>query len=489
MSRQLSPSRTAAAGVAVFALALVLIAILSRPGPTPPEPTAAAQASTLPSITASATAAPTATAPATPRPSLKPAFSPCDAPTTLPPIDVATLTAGGSPAVNATDVSMVFASFLYRGGLGGSVVRDDPHGDWAMGLWLARPGGDVRLLAAPEGGMVVPLALSPDGGTAAVWWIEERRTMSEPACDGGIYLLSTVTGESRRMAHGDWTVDPSEADQATWVDPEPALGASRAYRLPHVSFSSDGADVALIDGLTITINDIGLAGVPQVHQGACPVWAWSPSGAVFVGGCEDMTSAWVVDRDEGVVDSYPIPRPPARLDGWESFQGSNIGVTAGGAVRVVRFFGFPTGCETPDCVIPSPAYGVTTIDRPSGAASFRSVDVPFIVNVSFEGHPTRLAADGSWVYAELYSGGARTIRLSSGGISSAKRIGRSVGSALDGSALYGSRIDEAAYRVVVWSVDRFGTRREVGSISWPESTVFGNVVISVVGLIAVAGPA
>jgi hypothetical protein len=167
----------------------------------------------------------------------------CDLPERLP----SPSASDAAPEVSG-EGTLLFTSALYRRSGGGVVVlRDDPFGDWAMGLWF-RPAGDStpRLLTSTERGMVIPLALSSDTDQAVVWWLPARNPSGERSCPSGIYLLSMAHQDSRLLVTGDWTVDTDEDVPYTWQDPA-APFLRRAYRIPEAGFSDDGTLVALVD--------------------------------------------------------------------------------------------------------------------------------------------------------------------------------------------------------------------------------------------------
>jgi len=369
---------------------------------------------------------------------------------------------------------MVFASYLYAGDVIGGpvVVRDDEHADWAMGLWFAAPDIETpRLLAAPEGGMVLPLALSPDGAAVAAWWLPERTGYGQPqACESGIYVVATDGTGSRLVERGDWSIPFAERETAeyNWRDPDTGASTPRRYMLPAASFSADGKWLAIIDGTTITLTATGPDPTFRYsHTGSCPNWGWSPVGATFVAGCEDMTSAWLVaDLSEGNGPSslaLPAPRIGDLGPGWEVNFARAIGLTRDGNIRVARFYGYATGCEAQGCTLPDPGFVVSTIDPVTSAATTRSGTVSFLADYD---RPTHFSADATWVYTNDLDGEAHTIRIGLGTISTTRRLETYAGAAFDGSVLYGSRVGDES-RIDIESVNRDGKRVVLTSISWP----------------------
>src|SRR5204862_7416011 len=145
-----------------------------------------------------------------------------------------------------------------------------------------------RLLVAPEGGIVLPLALSPEADEAVVWWLPERRGRDEPACESGIYAMATDGSASHLLTHADWSeasVDPPTAP--TWTDPdEGRFGGARSYVLPKVSFSANAKLVAIATDLDIKVVVVDEPGVVVEHVGSCPRSQWAGIGATFVAGCD-----------------------------------------------------------------------------------------------------------------------------------------------------------------------------------------------------------
>lgn len=390
---------------------------------------------------------------------------------------------------------MLFASSLYRGE-DGSVYARRRH-DEATGLWFAPPGTDTaRLLVAADGGAVLPLGLSPTGAMAAVWYLAARRDLEDPPCPTGIYLLSTNDGTSRLILEGEWASDTTDGPgrltsslAPEWTDQRTSTGSPRFFRLPIASFSANGRSVALIDDEGINLVR------PRRYEpilrlpGQCTSWAWAPKSPAFVAGCQEMTSAWTYDaiKDLGE-DIHPLPLPEGQdtpFRHWEQWSASTIGYTDQGAIRVVRFYGFATGCEVERCSIPPLAWSVTTIDPSSGAQRSRVHEIDFLTSVDRIGRDSRISADASWVYVEDYGGGARVVSIDTGAIATSRRLGDPVGSSSDGRFLYGSGIDRERDVVVVWSLDPTGTRREVATIEWPRGVDVADAVIDVQGLLVV----
>ena len=388
---------------------------------------------------------------------------------------------------------MLFTSSLYRSEVGGVYARRGR--DAAFGLWFAPPGANAaRLLVAADGGAVLPLGLSPRGDKAAVWYLPARRDLEDPPCPTGIYLLSTIDGSSKLILEGDWaratTDGPGRMTTGLardWMDQRTRGGSPRFFRLPIASFSANGRSVALIDDEGIDL--VRPRGYEPILRlpGQCTSWAWAQKGGAFVAGCQEMTSAWTYEAIEDLgEDIHPLPLPEGQdtpFRHWEQWNAATIGYTARGRIRVVRFYGFPTGCESPGCVLPPLEWSVTTIDPYSGAQRSRVHEIDFLTWVNRIGADVRLSADATWVYVQDYGGGARVVSIDSGEILKSRRLGAPVGGSRDGRFLYGSRDDDQEAQVVVRSLDRTGTTREVATIAWPEGVDVPARVIDVLGLV------
>lgn len=485
------PSLLAFAAVALVAL-LTGLALGSRPTTSVVTGTAVPSGSAAPLPSTAATPTPTPTLTPTPsRATPAPTQSTCNLPPQLPLLQDASVT----PAIDVGDLAVVFASHLYAATPGGPAVRDQPDDQWAMGLWIVAPGSNqARLLPAPANGMVLPLALSPTGDHAAIWWMPQRRGLGETSCEGGIYILTIATGRTDLVARGYWTVEPDgEGSVDTWDWRDPHTGASdpRSYDLPEAAFSSDGRYLALADGNEIAVYAPGAARPTARHSGDCTEWAWSPVGSILVAGCESMTTAWHVDVGEGLAEvRVALPPSPFAVQhpGWEESHGQSIGLTRDGRILVARFYGYPTGCEDPDCVIPPTAYGVTTIDPTTGAATHRTTEIDFIVTYEND-DSTWLSADASWVYAILADErGAAVARIRTGALPIPTRLrtvplGTVAGASPDGSTLYGWRADED---VVVVVLDSTGRGRDVGVIGHPNGVISEEPLIATFGLLVAA---
>ena len=335
---------------------------------------------------------------------------------------------------------MLFTSYLYERVRGDSLAITG-----GVGLWHVKAGTETaRLLLDATDGMVLPLAISPNGDKAVVWWLPERRDEAEPPCDDGIYRLSLADGSSRLLASGDW----SQSDEN---DP------------PTAAFSANGRFLSLVDSTGIRLYKSG-GRLQRQHDGPCHDWAWAPSGAVFVAGCEDMTSAWLVRAGGGYApESYALPLPKdLDLPSWWQGPGRMIGLTRDRDIRVVRFYGFATGCESPGCVIPPPAWAATTLDPATRNQTLETKIVDFIV------WDARLSPDATWVYDRYPGNGARVVNVESGEVIRVRSLGTPVGGSINRSLLFGSRLDRASRSVLVSSLDRTGTTREVATITWPE---------------------
>ena len=418
---------------------------------------------------------------------------PCAVPAQLP----APPAAIAAPRVQARNLAVVFASFLYDQSPDGRLLAQDT--DARHGLWFAAPGAtEARLLVAVEaGGAVLPLGLSRSGDEVAVWYMPESRVWGGPACPTGIYVLSTRDGTSRLVIQRDWRVvlddsrpiGPLDRTGPTWPAGQTASFDTIVHRLPTASFSANGRSVALIEQGAITVKGPGKNAIVTRHTAECSSWAWSPSGATLVAGCDQMTSAWTIDVGEGYGEEfYPLPLPDREglFRNWDQWPASTIGLTRAGDIRLVRFYGFATGCEGPadsGCFIPRPAWSVQTIDPASGAVRSRYTELDFLSDVNEVGQDARLAADASWVYIRGYYGDrARVVSVGSGETVVTRRLGDSAGESADGRLLFDARVDHDRAVVLVRSLDRAGTIREVGTIAWPEGAVTSEPVIATFGL-------
>ena len=478
--------RTRAGIVAVIALAigLPLLAIVGRPGGPAPSPSGLPAPTGVAIVDASMSAAPSSRPIGTPVVSPTPsptALADCEPPPSLPvaPVPVAT------PIVTQGSVAMAFTSFLYERYPDGSLLRRDVTGrtlaPWAIGLWLIPAGSATpRLLAATEDGVVLPLGLSGAGDRLAVWWLPARRGAGEATCLSGIYEVASDGSESHLLVQGDWTVDPNP-DAAppvvpTWTDPDQArLGGPRSYLLPRVSFSADGRFVALAADTDIRVLGVDEPQVMQEHVGSCPRTAWAPTGATFVAGCEQMTSAWLVRAGDGFTQqsiALPVPDLGIAPHGWEWVPADTIGLDGRNRVVVARFYGFATGCETPGCTIPSPAYSFTTIDPATGHLSSHGAKIPFIVTEP----GTSLVSNASWVYAPVDVGqgpAGRTISATTGDIAKTSSLGTIVGASLDGQFLFGAMVDPD--RMSVSSLVAAGSMHRVASVTWPDALISSSI--------------
>lgn len=492
------PAGVDLAALSAVAFAGLLVGLSLRPGagPTPSRSPGSSQ------VTVDTSTRPTPGRSAAPTPVPTPwpiPVDPCDLPEQLPapPLPVA------APRVEARSVAVVFSSYLYERSPGGRLFAQDS--DPRYGLWFAAPGAiEARLLvAATERGAVLPLGLSPRGETVAVWYLPESREWGAPACLGGIYLMSTADRTSRLVMERDWRAILDD-DYPTSVDDRlgPFWPAGQTqdfdtvvHRLPEVAISANGRSVALVEHDLITVIGPGRDGLVRQHAGRCTSWAWSPRGARFVAGCEHMTSAWTIDVGLGYdEDFHPLPLPGGEdlSKGWERWWAATIGYTVGGDIRVVRFFGFATGCEGPvdsGCYIPPPFWTETRIEPYATGQRSRVAEADFLTDVHEIGRDARLSADASWVYIRTYGSytGARTTRaraidIESGEIVEVRRLGEPVGTSLDGRLLFESRLDEERDLVVVRSLDRSGTAREVATIAWPEGAGTDDPIIDTFGL-------
>jgi hypothetical protein len=472
MSRfPLTPVQTALAAVLVLAVAVVVVVATSGLGPAAavPTPTPSVAASPFPSAGADAT--PGATPAASPVAAGNPCVLPAVLPTPEPP--------DAAPSISTSSAALVFASYLLQRDPNGIVARDQTKGSWAVGLWFVAAGtAEARLLAAPEGGMVLPLAIAPQGDVVAAWWLPEHRASDEQACISGIYLVPVDGGPSVLVASGDWSVDPDGTDEATWTDPTLDTGRPRAFLLPDTSFSADGQFLALHEKDGITIHDRTGAQVGS-RTGACPAVNWSATGARFVAGCDEFGTAWLFDATARARQELPIPPPPESKvkSGWEWAGARSIAWLDAERIETVRFYGYPTGCEVPGCTIPPPAYAVTTVNTATGAGKSIADELAFMADTS------RLSPDGSWVYAQTWGQPGWTMELPFGALRQVKRPGTIVNGAANGSLLFSTRVlsDDS---VRVFSIDSAGATHAVATIAWPAGTTRRYPVIWVGGLSA-----
>ena len=472
MSRfPLTPFQTAVATAAVLAVAVVVVLATGGLGPTAAVPTATPGIASSPISSAGAAA----TGGATPAASPVAAGDPCVLPAALPTPDPP----DAAPSVSTSSAALVFASYLLQRDPNGIVARDQTKGSWAVGLWFVAAGtAEARLLAAPEGGMVLPLAIASQGNVVAAWWLPEHRASDQQACISGIYLVPVHGGLSVLVASGDWSVDPDGSDEVTWTDPTFDTGRPRAFLLPGASFSADGTFLALHEKDGITIHDRTGAQVGS-RTGACPAVNWSATGARFVAGCDELTTAWLFDAAARARRELPLPLPPESKvkSGWEWAGARSIASLDAERIETVRFYGYPTGCEVPGCTIPPPAFAVTTIDIATGAARSISDRLPFMAESS------RISADGSWAYAQTWDEPGWTMKLPFGALAQLKRPGAIVNGAADGSLLFSNRVlsDDS---VRVFSIDSAGATHAVATIAWPAGTTRRYPVIWVGGLSA-----
>ena len=472
------------------------VGVVTRTGLLATQPASSAPSQTgLPGISAHPTSPPT-TGPKT-EPSAAPDPT-CPLPAQLPAPDQPVAV----PSVENGNIAMVFTSHLDRQKTGGALeARDETDvagADWEAGLWYVAAGhDDARLLLAPTGGMVLPLALSQDAANVALWWLPERRGKGEPVCLGGIYVVSTADGKSRLIASGDWAL-PDNAGKdivaapgsTLWSDPFTDKSEPRDYQLPAVSFSTDGQNVAIVDGESISIYgpDAEL-GVARHHIGSCSDWAWSPMGTTFVAGCEAMTSAWVVDAAEGFgldTIALPVPQGTDRPRHWEVPSAATIGITASGQVRVARFYGVATGCEVPGCTLPPLSWSVTTIDLATGESVSKSAVTDFIAAGGSSYWDTRLSANASWVYARTNDGHARAIDVASGAVAPAPFIDGAGQSLQSGRLFYIERSEHDP--VLIASIGRSGEPRGAATLRLPAGATARSGLLLVAGLLVTLPP-
>ena len=473
---QVAPNRSQNGLIALAVVGIALVVVLATYRPLPAEPAATAGASPIAVATSSAspptpTVAPTRTPSRTPLPTIT--GDSCRLPASLPQPGAAG-TPVAAPRVVGTRQTL-FAAPLYARGPLGFVPMDDLYHIWEMGLWLSEPSSnDARLLLTPIAGAVLPLAVSPDGTQAAIWWLPQRRQRSAATCESAIYVYSLRDGSSRILVRGDWTTANSDEDSGNvtgifWQDPPYDESSSRQYSIPHVSWSPDGKVIAIVEGGAVWFLR-GDGPYPYRHEGTCTDWAWAPSGATFVAGCDRMTSAWFVNVGEGdAPDSYALPLPAHEgwAGDWQRDELATIGIDSDGRIVVARFFGIATGCESPDCTIPDPGVSVTTIARGTGQASHQVKVLPFIP--PYDGDGTHMPAGATWVHSAGEEGVAgQILDIATLDLRDAEGLGEYVGEAADGSMLYGAEGDQDFGGVVLFAIDATGRRTQLATVSHPD---------------------
>ncbi|HJP89251.1 MAG TPA: hypothetical protein VJ850_09480 [Candidatus Limnocylindrales bacterium] len=487
---QVAPNRSQNGLIALAVLGIVGVLFLATYKPVPSEPVSTAG----PSAIAVAPSAGTSLAPSTtstPRPTTRPSAAPtpratqgpCGLPFALP----TDPTSAAIPKVAGRVGSVLFASPVYVTGGAAPIPADNPVLDWNMGLWfIPAPGAEPNLITAGGPGMVIPLALSPDGTEAAVWWWPERRGYSEVRCQQGIYTLDlTDNAASRLVVAGDWSIgiQGEDAVGASWADPTQTNDRPLAFDIPKASFSFDGSLLAVQDGDTIDVYRSRAPGdFHAEHVGACPQTGWSPNENQFVAGCDDMTTAWevyLVCCDAGMeTRSVAIPKPPSDtfLPGWEN-QNRAIGFTRNGDIRIFRTYGFATGCETEDCTIPPFAWAATTLDPDTGQATHTGHAWEVLVDSE-----PRLSADASWFYGYLATDPppSVTLDIGTGAIIHVGTRGTAAGASLDGRTMYGWRFNSSG-QAVIRAATRSGTTAPL-TIGWPDGTQTQTNAILVLGV-------
>ena len=446
---------------------LMAVALLSGPRPVAPEASASARPSSF-------AFDPSRTFPMrTESPPPPPRTTPCVLPDALP--------APEQPGVipeTTGDGALLFSSYSEF-----EVISDDrvrPVGA-ARGLWYRPAGGaKSRLLFASADGRVVPLALSRDARTAAIWWLPETRAEDELQCAQGIYVLSTDGADSRLVRTGDWR----------WYDP---YNGDFAYRIPEASFSPNGEWLALREKERIQVYGPRPAERPVEHVGACSDFTWSMQ-SLFVAGCDEMTTAWrslsfpgktgIPEHLQTWSEALPLPpdAPGLRCGGDQPW-GRAIGLTEDNAIRVLRFYGHPEGA----CSNGKFMYSATTFDGLSVTGTTVWGSMGFIVDGGYDGNGeydtlTRLSADASWAYVQGAYGGAAVLDIDTGGSTPARRLGEAVGTPVGTRSLFGSRPDPDRKGIVIWTLDSKGVRREFASIAWPDGVSDDHGVIDVVGI-------
>jgi hypothetical protein len=466
----LTPIQTAIATLLVIAVGVVVVLATSGLGPTAAVPTATPGTASYPLATSS-----TLPGDVTPAPSPAGTSDACGLPAVLPTPEPPT----AAPSISLSTAALVFSSYLLAGDANRIVARDQTKGSWAVGLWFVAQGTDeAQLLAAPENGMVLPLAIAPAGDLVAAWWLPEHRTPEEPACTSAIYLVPVDGGPSQVVARGDWTVDPDSVNDVTWTDPTFGAGAPRAFKLPQALFSADGRFLALHEKDGITVHDRTGAQVGS-RIGVCPAINWSATGARFVAGCDEFTAAWLFDATARSGRELPISPPPESKvqSGWESTGARGIAWLDADRIEAVRFYPLPSGCTGPLCEMPPPAYAVTTMDAVTGAGKTIADELDFFVETS------RVSPNGTWAYAQTFDGPGWTMALPFGALAELKRPGTFVNGASDGSLLFSTRV-LADDSIRVFSISATGATRPVATIGWPAGTTSTDPVIWLGGLSA-----
>lgn len=484
---QVAPNRSQNDLIALAVLGIVGVLFLATYRPLPAEPVSTADASQAAVTSGSEIPGPSPTRPLlpnpTPRVTPRPTQAPCVLPESLPSSGVT----AAIPKIEGKVGSILFASPTYLTGAPSPIAADTSGFGWNMGLWFVpRPGAAPTLVLSAGPGMVYPLALSPNGRMAAVWWWPERRGATEAPCEQGIYTIDLAQPtESRLVERGDWAERASdEGSERSWLDTSPHFSGPLEFSFPDVRFSADGSYVAVAEGDRIVIHNSMFPADMTSHVGVCPTWSWGPTDDRFVAGCEDMTSAWTVKVtccDAGLdTRSLPIPSPPpARFsDDWEVDSNRAIGFTKDGDIRVARAYGFATGCEGEgECHIPPPAWSTTTIDWDTGSAVHEGDEVTFLFDTE-----TRLSAAAGWFYGTSYdeSFGAVTVEFSTGTVRHLPPLGIYAGSAADGSAIYGLVNPDRG----PWVIQSLSVRSmvEAATIRWPDGAVAQTEQIPVLGL-------
>jgi hypothetical protein len=210
---------------------------------------------------------------------------------------------------------------------------------------------------------------------------------------------------------------------------------------------------------------------PYRHAGHGRDWAWAPAGATFVAGCDGMTTAWYVNVGEGYApDSLALPLPEHAGWGtdWARGDASNIGMDDAGRIVVSRFFGVPTGCEYEECTIPDYGYSVTTVQPGTGAAEHRVKVASFIAD--FSGAGSHMVGT-AWVHSDGYEQDANILDLASLSLRPSVRLVEYVGEAVDGSAVYGARADDATRATIVFAINAQGQAAPLASMTHPGGVV------------------
>jgi len=434
--------------VAVAAIGLILV----QPPAPAPTPSGSPGASTLaadrsPGLTPMPTGSPATS---------DPPLGACELPATLPtpPTPVA------APSVTSQGVGMLFGASEYVRDAQNRIVPDDS----TIGVWYVAPGAsEATLLVSGEPGGALPLALSPAGHVAAVWYLPERRNADDPTCLAGIYLVPTSGGPSRLIETGEW-LWREDGDGLQYGTRRTPGGPPRIYTLPLASFSADGRSLALIDPDGITIVGPGRDPVTRRHIGQCSSWAWSPEGSRFVAGCAEMTKAWTIDVDDGFSEATPaVPIPEGFRGSGGGWMFARIGITGDGDIRFVRFRANPCrpGASGPTC-LPT-GWSETTIDPITG----RSRSFVHEADWWNPGGYIAMSVDASWLYAGASP--PRVISIDSGVARKASRISGPISTAADGRRLFGvMRFRGPGPRYVVVSLNRTGARRDIATINWSD---------------------